>query len=357
MPAPQNKSARQSKLGVNPRRVVRSARGDVAAAPRRRQSGVGTPSEQTGEPRARALPPPRLPAPPYRELSPPNRYAVIMRGITAQELTRNSILRINEKKTMQLLHEYKKEDCLWNSSMDDYPNKEKRVRAAQKIAKILNIKNFEGQHVLIKIKNLRNSYSQELKKIKESIDTLGPDSPDLYRPKVQWFSLMDSFLRPHVQTSKLLPNPTESNTSVEVYPDVKTEYFEIDESDEWSQQQESAAGASYQSEGHSEPDDQSNDSQYQQAKRRRMSSSAPSENMSQHQVFLPSSVSTAAARPDDTYDNFGKYVASLLRGLPAQDALRVQPRIIDMIVNVGVKQESGQITVHIDRVTPNGEVD
>lgn len=134
-----------------------------------------------------------------------------MRGITAQELTRNSILRINEKKTMQLLHEYKKEDCLWNSSMDDYPNKEKRVRAAQKIAKILNIKNFEGQHVLIKIKNLRNSYSQELKKIKESIDTLGPDSPDLYRPKVQWFSLMDSFLRPHVQTSKLLPNPVSSS--------------------------------------------------------------------------------------------------------------------------------------------------
>ncbi|KAH9631121.1 hypothetical protein HF086_008623 [Spodoptera exigua] len=262
---------------------------------------------------------------------------------------------------MQLLYEYKKEECLWNSALDDYPNKEKRVRAAQKIAKILNIKNFEGQHVLIKIKNLRNSYSQELKKIKESIDTLGPDSPDLYRPKVQWFSLMDSFLRPHVQTSKLLPTTQSesggSHAAIEVYPDVKTEYFEIDEADEWSQQHQSVPGASYQSEGHSENEDQSNDSQFQRAKRRRASSNAPSDNMSQHPVFLQSEVSGVAARPEDTFDNFGKYVASLLRGLPPQDALRVQPRIIDMIVNLGVKQETNQITVHIDRLTPNGDTD
>ena len=126
--------------------------------------------------------------------------------ISSHDLTQNSILRINDRKTLQLITEYKKEPCLWNSSLDDYPNKTKRARAADKIARILNIKNFEGKHVLIKFKNLRNSYSQELKKIKASLDKVGPNSPELYRPKVQWFPLMDSFIRPHLQTSKLFAN-------------------------------------------------------------------------------------------------------------------------------------------------------
>lgn len=124
--------------------------------------------------------------------------------ISSHDLTQNSILRISDKKTLQLITEYKKEPCLWNSSLDDYPNKMKRARAADKIARILNIPNFEGKHVMVKFKNLRNSYSQELKKIKASLDKVGVDSPELYRPKVPWFPLMDSFIRPYLQTPKLL---------------------------------------------------------------------------------------------------------------------------------------------------------
>lgn len=169
-----------------------------------------TPSEQTGV-RARAAPSP--PTSPALPIPPPPRAhaAVTMREkISSHDLTQNSILRISDSKTLQLITEYKKEPCLWNSSLDDYPNKTKRARAAEKIAAKLNIKNFDGKHVMIKFKNLRNSYSQELKKIKASLDKVGPDSPDLYRPKVQWFPLMDSFIRPHLQTSRLLVNEVSS---------------------------------------------------------------------------------------------------------------------------------------------------
>lgn len=116
----------------------------------------------------------------------------------AADIPQNSILRISDDKTLQLIELYHEEECLWNTKLEDYKNKEKRAKAAERIAAALNIPNFQPRHVLIKFKNLRNSYSQELKKIAQSI-TMGDDE---YRPKVFWFSKMDSFIRPHLQPAR-----------------------------------------------------------------------------------------------------------------------------------------------------------
>lgn len=115
------------------------------------------------------------------------------------EITQNSILRISDEKTMELIELYDEEACLWNSTLEDYKNREKRVAAADRIANTLNINNFEAKHVMIKFKNLRNSYCQELKKIANSINS--QDVP-VYKPKVFWFRRMDAFLRPHLQPSR-----------------------------------------------------------------------------------------------------------------------------------------------------------
>uniref|UniRef100_A0A2A4JT13 MADF domain-containing protein n=1 Tax=Heliothis virescens TaxID=7102 RepID=A0A2A4JT13_HELVI len=257
-------------------------------------------------------------------------------GLTAHQLTQNHILRIDEAKTLELIELYKEEECLWNSTLDDYPNKSKRAKAADKIAQILNIPNFEGRHVMMKFKNLRNSYSQELKKIKQSMQKLGPDSPDVYRPKVQWFGLMDSFIRPHLQVARL---PTmlqfKRAREKEIESSVKMEIFEIEEEESWAPQQLDQVEANYsQSEYLSESEEHSNHSR---AKRRRQSKS-PVEN-NQNQMYLPKEAPSTAGRSEDTFDNFGRYIASLLRGLPAQDALRVQPKIVDMIVSLTVKRQ------------------
>ncbi|XP_047032362.1 uncharacterized protein LOC124639170 isoform X2 [Helicoverpa zea] len=238
-------------------------------------------------------------------------------GLTAHQLTQNHILRIDEAKTMELVELYKEEECLWNSTLDDYPNKAKRAKAASKIAQILNIPNFEGRHVMMKFKNLRNSYSQELKKIKQSIDELGADSPDVYRPKVQWFGLMDSFIRPHLQAARL---PT----------------MLIEEDESWVGQQLDQVEANYsQSEYMSEGEDHSSQGR---AKRPRRSKS-PADSCNQNQIFLPMQAAPGSAgRSDDTFDNFGRYIASLLRGLPAQEALRVQPKIVSMVVSLAVQR-------------------
>ncbi|XP_049704694.2 uncharacterized protein LOC126056267 [Helicoverpa armigera] len=270
---------------------------------------------------------------------PATRPADTMRetGLTAHQLTQNHILRIDEAKTMELVELYKEEECLWNSTLDDYPNKAKRAKAASKIAEILNIPNFEGRHVMMKFKNLRNSYSQELKKIKQSIDELGPDSPDVYRPKVQWFGLMDSFIRPHLQAARL-PTMLQCKRAreKEMESKVKLEIFQIEEDESWVGQQLDQVEANYsQSEYMSEGEDHSSQGR---AKRPRRSKS-PADSCNQNQIFLPMQATPGSAgRSDDTFDNFGRYIASLLRGLPAQEALRVQPKIVSMIVSLAVQR-------------------
>nr|CAI5838705.1 unnamed protein product [Callosobruchus analis] len=45
-----------------------------------------------------------------------------------------------------------------------------------------------------KIKNLRCTYNQEVRKIKKSKKS-GAGVDDAYYPKIRWFSLMDSFMK------------------------------------------------------------------------------------------------------------------------------------------------------------------
>lgn len=46
---------------------------------------------------------------------------------------------------------------------------------------------------------------------------------------------------------------------------------------------------------------------------------------------------THLPRQEDLFDNFGKYIASLLRCLPEDQALRLQPEIVNMIIQVRMK--------------------
>lgn len=101
-----------------------------------------------------------------------------------------STLRITDEKTLQLVQECEKQECLWNTHLVDYPNKEERLRAYEVIAQRLDIPNFTARHVRTKFKNLRNSYCQELKKIA---------ADEKYKPKVMWFAYMDKYLKPHLQ--------------------------------------------------------------------------------------------------------------------------------------------------------------
>ncbi|CAH0589309.1 unnamed protein product [Chrysodeixis includens] len=295
-----------------------------------RQSGVGTPSGQSR--RVRAC---------YSPLTASPNSAQMNRSLDDLDLTRNSILRITDKKTLQLVLEIRKYDCLWNTHLEDYPNRVKRAKAAERIAKVLNVPHFEPKHVLIKLKNLRNSYCQELKKIGISIEKTGSeDSPDTYRPKVQWFAIMDSFMRPHLQSkTAILVNRKR-------FDDVKVK-MECEDSnhsgqEDWSLQQ-SESGAQETNHSCGASDDGSADGQ--PSKRRRLSESCDQTNLDTNndleQTYpnvsnITNNVLGVPQLPqrEDVFDTFGKYVASLLRCLPKNEAFRLQPEIIEKIVQV-----------------------
>lgn len=121
-----------------------------------------------------------------------------------------SILRISEEKTLELVELYKQEQCLWDTNSRDYRIKMKRREAAEKIARILDLPNFKARHVMMKFKNLRNAYCQELKKIAIA-QNLGSEEdavPRKSKQRAQWYAVMDSFIRPHLQANYSYSGPT-----------------------------------------------------------------------------------------------------------------------------------------------------
>lgn len=54
---------------------------------------------------------------------------------------------------------------------------------------------------------------------------------------------------------------------------------------------------------------------------------------------------------EDYFDNFGKYIASLLRSLPPQKALMLQPKIVELIASTGLGDHEQHISQSDERIT------
>ena len=116
----------------------------------------------------------------------------------------NLRLRLSDGDTLRFITLYRNERLLYDTTLPEYRNRDLRAAAAERIANSLNVDGFGATEVIIKFKNLRNAYSQELKKIAES-KKICTSSDDVYSPKVCWFNTMDSFIRPFV-LQRIQPN-------------------------------------------------------------------------------------------------------------------------------------------------------
>lgn len=59
---------------------------------------------------------------------------------------------------------------------------------------------------------------------------------------------------------------------------------------------------------------------------------------------ISSNLENLVQQRDDPLESFGKYVATMLRNLPAQKALVLQPKIISLITNAAIGNSDGRIS-------------
>lgn len=97
--------------------------------------------------------------------------------------------KFTEAQTLWFVELYKQHECLWNTNHDDYRNQEARNAAYFNIAAHMEDDDFSVFDVKNKIKNLRSTYNQEIKKIMKS-----KYSGKVYVPSIKWFDLMQSIM-------------------------------------------------------------------------------------------------------------------------------------------------------------------
>jgi len=94
--------------------------------------------------------------------------------------------------TINFLRHYEQHPCLWDKTIPDFRNRLKRNTAEEKLLPISGLSN--RKELRAKIRSIRGTYNQEVGKIKNSL-SMALDSKDIYKPKLNWFSYADSFLR------------------------------------------------------------------------------------------------------------------------------------------------------------------
>lgn len=108
------------------------------------------------------------------------------------------VTKFNKHETTLFLELYSMEKVLYNPNVNEYRDRNSRAATINRISHKLNIPGFGPKEVIIKFKNLRSSYCQELKKISKS-KISGKDKGGVYKPRVFWFQQMNAFIRPFVQ--------------------------------------------------------------------------------------------------------------------------------------------------------------
>ncbi|VVC41783.1 MADF domain [Cinara cedri] len=109
-------------------------------------------------------------------------------------------VRLNEKMTLRFVELYRDQRLLWDKEHEAYNKRTDRLRAYRRIADGMAVDGLGVPEVASKIKNIRSTYLQELKKIKDSahrhlvLSEEDGDAASPYVPKLAWFPIIDSMI-------------------------------------------------------------------------------------------------------------------------------------------------------------------
>lgn len=106
-----------------------------------------------------------------------------------------TLIKFNDEMIMRFIRAYKAASCLWDISLPGYRDREQRNAMYQYLVDVMNIPGFTVNDVKNKIKNIRSTYCQELKKIQQH-KTFGLEP---YVPTNVWFAEFDEFMSPNIR--------------------------------------------------------------------------------------------------------------------------------------------------------------
>ncbi|XP_071056810.1 uncharacterized protein [Onthophagus taurus] len=227
--------------------------------------------------------------------------------------------------TIKFIQSYKLHPCLWNFESSEYKNKQKRDAAYVAIAQDMNIAGFRIQDVKNKIKNLRSTYSQELKKLNDSKKS-GAGLGNVYISNIKWLKEMEEVFvndlrrKTYENTNTLnQPNPTNTNAddqeSVSAIPLQSCNLQEV---------------VTTTSDTTITTPTISNTGNTPRAKKR-------SRDIVKAISDLKSLHEEVNCVEESAFDVFGKSVAMQLKGLSVENALLAQCRIQSILTEFGIK--------------------
>ncbi|CAG4951252.1 unnamed protein product [Colias eurytheme] len=237
-------------------------------------------------------------------------------------------MRWSENTTLDFVKIYLKHELLWNNNHPDYKMRHRRIDAYRDISsefKSCTNLSLTVPEVKMKIKNLRSTYMQEVYKV------LKKSSPDcMYKPSLVWFEDMDRCLK---------------NTAVRRYTSSLPEAQEVDSSCQiWVNQIETSLKEEIDPDPLIPQSDENCDSpkpaNYNEIKDE-SESSTPCKKLKKKKFKHSKSYNSEShvtTEKEDEFDIFGKYIASQLRSMHLQKALRLQLEIHGLVNEARVSE-------------------
>lgn len=117
----------------------------------------------------------------------------------------NMIKKWDAATTTRFVQEYAKHTCLWDVSNENYKSRASRDAAVEDIVHNMGMNDLHPNDVKCKIRIIRNTYINEMKKIREKKKMIGGKHVN-YVCNIPWFKTADQFLRKVVRKKKFPAN-------------------------------------------------------------------------------------------------------------------------------------------------------
>ncbi|XP_061382745.1 uncharacterized protein LOC133320056 [Danaus plexippus] len=251
--------------------------------------------------------------------------------------------RFSDSQMLKLVEIYRDYDCLWNVTSALYKNHDARQSAYKQIAEKLNISGISDKDIPKKIKNLRSSYYQELKKIEKSTRSES-DRDSVYKPKVSWFSIADGFLRAFKNKEKTFSNIDENSEIATDTVDFENNNTVLEEND----REENSNAADEIIENRVQELTETSSSTFTMpsklATKKRGKSNKRQDEV--HEAIdkinkiaenVTKNTTSLLQNKEDEFDIFGRYIASTLRTLPREFSIIAKTDIQKALSEIQLK--------------------